>query len=327
MFPVRRRLSGEKRAVLQSALRAKRPMQPTTEQDSDLSTEPYSTIRLRDGRTVAYLEVGIADGFPIFHFHGHGSSRLEVRLLAEEAAEFGIRLIGIDRPGVGRSDPNRGARLMDWPEDIAAVADELGIERFAIEGISGGGPYALACAHKIPHRLTACGLVSTVVPSDLFRKAAPTWMSTIWSMAEHFPKALRFLLRLALPDSAPNVKAVERRLLRISSWLAEPDRTFLRTSELRTALARAIVEGRRQGSRAQREEAVTELLPWGFQIEETTFENIFLWHGARDRVIPIGPARLLAQVLPHCQATYYPDEGHFSVLVNHAKDISDALRG
>jgi len=302
-------------------------MQFSSEQDSDLSTELYSTIRLRDGRTITYLEVGNADGFPIFHFHGHGSSRLEVRLLAEKAAEFGIRLIGIDRPGVGRSDPNRGARLMDWPDDVAAVADELGIERFAIEGISGGGPYALACAYKIPHRLTACGLVSTVVPSDLFRKAAPTWMSTMWSMAEHCPKALRFFLRLALPDSAPNVQAVERRLLRISSWLGEPDRRLLRTSEFRTALARAIVESRRQGARAHREEAVTELLPWGFQIEETAFENIFLWHGEQDRVIPVGPARLLAQALPHCRATYYPDEGHFSVLVNHAKDISGALRG
>jgi pimeloyl-ACP methyl ester carboxylesterase len=301
-------------------------MRSPSENDSDLSTEPCSTIRLRDG-TIAYLEVGNAHGFPIFHFHGHGSSRLEVRLLAEEAAEFGIRLIGIDRPGVGRSDPKQGARLLDWPDDIEAVADDLEIEQFAIEGISGGGPYALACAYKIPHRLTACGLVSSVVPSELFRKAAPSWMSTMWLMAEHSPKALRFLLRLALPDSAPDVRAVERRLLWISSWLAEPDRKLLRTSELRTALARAIVEGRRQGSRAQREEAVTELLPWGFQIEEATFENIFLWHGERDRVIPVGPARSLAQALPHCRATYYPDEGHFSVLVNHAKDISDALRG
>ena len=69
-----------------------------------------------------------------------------------------------------------------------------------------------------------------------------------------------------------------------------------------------------------------EILPWGFPIEQTTFENIFLWHGERDRVIPVRPARLLAQALPHCRATYYPDEGHFSVLANHAKDIANALR-
>ena len=302
-------------------------MQFPSEQNSDLSTEPFSTVVLRGGRTISYLEVGNVDGFPIFHFHGLGSSRLEVRLVGQEAADFGIRLIGLDRPGVGRSDPKPGAKLLDWPDDVAAVADVLGLERFAIEGISAGGPYALACAYKIPQRLTACGLVSTVVPSDLFQKGAPTWMSTVWSTAEHFPKALRFHLRLALPDSVPNVQAVERRLLRISSWLAEPDRRLLRISEFRTALARAIVEGRRQGSRTQREEAVTELLPWGFPIEETTFENIFLWHGGQDRVIPGGPARLLAQALPHCRATYYPDEGHFSVLVNHAEEITTVLRG
>ena len=73
-----------------------------------------STFRLRDGRTFGYMEVGKIDGPPIFHCHGSGSSRLEVNLLAAAATAQGVRLIGLDRPGIGRSDPKAGYRLLDW---------------------------------------------------------------------------------------------------------------------------------------------------------------------------------------------------------------------
>ena len=112
------------------------------------------TIQLRDGRTIGVLSVGKSDGFPIFHCHGSGSSRLEVNLLAAAATAQEIRLIGLDRPGIGRSDAKAGYRLLDWPDDVGEVADQLGIEQFAIEGVSAGGPYTMACAYKLPHRLT-----------------------------------------------------------------------------------------------------------------------------------------------------------------------------
>jgi pimeloyl-ACP methyl ester carboxylesterase len=131
-----------------------------------LGPESVPTIRLRDGRCISYLEVGKMDGAPIFHFHGHGSSRLEVLLLAEKAASLGVRLIAMDRPGIGRSDSKIGSILMTWPDDIVEMADQLGVKRFAVEGVSAGGPYALACATKIPGRLTACGLISTQAPGD-----------------------------------------------------------------------------------------------------------------------------------------------------------------
>lgn len=293
----------------------------------ELTTEPYSTIRLRDGRALGYREVGRADGVPVFHFHGHGSSRLEVGLVAEAAAECGIRLIGLDRPGVGRSDPKRDAGLLDWPGDVAAAADQLGIERFAVEGLSAGGPYALACAYRIPQRLTACGLISTVSPADLIRKHAPIWMSAVWRMAARFPTAFRFSLELALPDSARSRAEVEKRLVRLSCWSGMADQKLLRTPEIRARLAQAIVESRLQGARAQRGEAMSEISPWGFSVEKIRFEGIFLWHGEQDRAMPAGPARLLAQALPRCKATFYPGEGHLSVLVNRAKDIFGAMKG
>src|SRR5262249_37296071 len=95
------------------------------------------TLRLRDGRALGYLEVGSREGWPLLHFHGDPSSRLEVLLLAEQAASLGVRLIGLDRPGIGRSDTRPGFRLMDWPDDVVEAADQLGIERFAVAGLSG----------------------------------------------------------------------------------------------------------------------------------------------------------------------------------------------
>ncbi len=93
-----------------------------------------STIRLRDRRRIQSLEIGKSDGSPIFHFHGNGSSRLEVLTVQAVAEHLGVRLICLDRPGIGGSDERRGYQLLDWPDDVVEVADQLGIERFAVEG-------------------------------------------------------------------------------------------------------------------------------------------------------------------------------------------------
>src|SRR5438034_5687946 len=119
-----------------------------------------ATIRLRDGRRLQAFELGKSDGPPIFHCHGNGSSRLEVLTVQAVAEQLGVRLMSLDRPGIGGSDPKPGYRLLDWPDDVVEVADQLGIEQFAVEGLSGGAPFALACAYKIPHRLTGCSLIS-----------------------------------------------------------------------------------------------------------------------------------------------------------------------
>jgi poly(3-hydroxyalkanoate) synthetase len=88
----------------------------------------------------------------------------------------------------------------------------------------------------------------------------------------------------------------------------------------------ALAESFRQGESGNLETVLAEVLPWGFPVEQVTFEQLFLWHGEQDRLMPIAPARLLAQALPHCTATFYPDEGHFSIVVHHAQDILRQLR-
>jgi pimeloyl-ACP methyl ester carboxylesterase len=110
--------------------------------------EPPSTqvMWLRDGRRLAYTELGDPAGIPIFHQHGMPGSRLEHEAEPEFYRSMGVRVITPDRPGYGLSDPHPRHPLIGWPSDIVELADSLRIERFGITGLSGGGIYALACA-------------------------------------------------------------------------------------------------------------------------------------------------------------------------------------
>jgi len=284
------------------------------------------TIQLRDGRTMGAAMVGPSDGFPIFHCHGSGSSRLEVKLLAAAATAQGVRLIGLDRPGIGRSDPKAGYQLLDWPDDVGAVADQLGIEQFAVEGISAGGPYALACAYKIPHRLTGCGLVSTLSPPNFIRRAGPGWMRVVWWMGAQFPWLLRLYVPLVQRLMGSDEASIEKYLVRYAARLGAADQRLLGYPEIRGPLVQAMAESFRQGGQAGLEAALAEVRPWGFQVEQVTFEKLFVWHGEQDRIMPVAPVRLLVQALPHCMVTFYPDEGHFSTIANHVQEILSRLR-
>ena len=296
-----------------------------------MSTSNYllwdSSVRLRDGRSMGVASAGREDGFPIIHCHGSGSSRLEVKLLAAQASEEGVRLIGLDRPGIGRSDPKPGYRLLDWPDDVVEVADHLGIERFAVEGISAGGPYALACASKIPQRLTTCGLISMVSPPDLMRKAGTRSMRTMWWIGARAPQLVLFYARLVQRMTGSDAASIEKYLVRYAAQLGAADRQLLNNPEVRGLLAQAMAESFRQGGEGNLEVVLAEGQPWGFQVEQLAFEQLFLWHGEQDRIMPVAPARLLSQILPHCTATFYPGEGHFSTLAHHAPDIFHQLRG
>ena len=138
----------------------------------------------------------IPDGTPILFFHGFGSSRL-IRhpddALAEQA---GVRLICIDRPGIGLSTARPGRRLLDWPVDVASLADELGLARFSIIGWSGGGPYALACAYAMPDRTTEVGLVSAPAPLAGVRK--PDYLIPRHRAAARAAGTAPWIIRLAM---------------------------------------------------------------------------------------------------------------------------------
>ena len=116
-------------------------------------SELSQSFRLPDGRTITYAEYGVPGGNPVFYFHGQSGSRLEpVMLDGKELEKAGIRLIACDRPGMGGSDFQHGRGFSHWPVDIVALADSLGLGKFGVFGVSGGGGYVSACARWIPDR-------------------------------------------------------------------------------------------------------------------------------------------------------------------------------
>lgn len=298
-----------------------------------MKTNPTSrtddtAIYLHDVRCLAMLEVGKSDGFPLFHFHGNGFSRFEVLTIPSVqsmAEQVGVRLICPDRPGIGGSDERRGYRLLDWPDDVVEVAEQLGIERFAVEGFSGGAPFALVCAYKIPHRLTACGLISPATGPFIQRAGSVALRSEVW-MLVHLPWLVRALFRLSMRLSGSDQASVEKRLIRAGKRLGEADHQLLDNQATRKVFAQATAESLRQARDAATRDGIVYSKPWEFQVETVTFEYLFLWQGEQDRVMPAAAARLLAQALPHCTATFYPQEGHLSTFVNHAQEIWQTLR-
>ena len=134
-----------------------------------VSTQPRDrSLRLPDGRALAWCEYGVPDGTPYLYFHGLPGSRLDGQVNAQSVTEAGLRLIAPDRPGFGRSEIQAGKRsYADWARDIGHLADALELDRFAIVAYSAGGPYALAAAQILEGRITRVGIVSGVAPSEM----------------------------------------------------------------------------------------------------------------------------------------------------------------
>src|SRR3954470_22512634 len=130
---------------------------------SDLTTD---TLRLPDGRRMGVAYHGDPAGAAVFVCHGTPASRLGHDFTDEAARPRKLRMICLDRPGMGLSDPKPDRTIAGFADDVAAVADQLGHERFAVLGYSGGGPYALACGARLPERVTTVALMAGVGPAD-----------------------------------------------------------------------------------------------------------------------------------------------------------------
>lgn len=253
------------------------------------------------------------DGVPVFGFHGTPNSRL-VHLGVNGPRRAGVRLILPDRPGLGRSDFQPGRKLLNWPSDVAELADALGIDRFAVFGVSGGGPHAVACGYALPDRVWAVGLVSAVGPAFDDAEVAAAMPSEWRSLSE--------LARTDAEEAAARVwQECEADLGRLAS---DPDRWFDDWEATAPAADRAAVadHGVREMYIQSCLEATVEgyardlmiltSLPWDFRLEDISARSI-VWHGEEDDVVPMAVARRVARRLPACEPRFLPGEGHLLV--------------
>jgi len=272
------------------------------------------TIALPDGRTLGFAQFGDRQGRPVFYFHGFPGSRLEAQLGDEVARRRGIRLIAVDRPGYGCSSPQPGRHLLDWPPDVAALAEALGIERFAVLGVSGGAPFALACAAHLKEHIPSVALVCPLGPLDdpvLFPQL-PWGMRFLAQSRHRFPAPARWFGRFLLHL----VRQRPERALKILSFCAPAaDRQVLRRSEILSTLNANAREAFRQQGLGTVPDLQIYLAPWGFALEEIE-QPLVLWHGTADRTVPRPLVDYLVAHLPDCTLRLVEGEGHFSLPVN-----------
>lgn len=282
----------------------------------------HNTIVLPDGRRLGYAEYGHHQGFPIVYFHGVPGSRLSGLLAGLLAAPRGARVIALDRPGYGLSDPQPGRRILDWPEDVRVVLDQLEIERFALLGHSGGGPYAAACAYALGRRVTRTAIASgmgQVAGAEASRRLTLR-QKAFRATAAHARPAIR----IALTRVAESVvRDVDAYLAGRVGSTAAVDAEILRRPAIRAIVHEDLLEAYAQGPQATIDDVRLLARPWGFPLNEIR-TPVDIWHGEQDMVVPVWLGTDLAAAIPGARAHIVRDAAHLMV-IDCMDDILDVL--
>ncbi|HZP93056.1 MAG TPA: alpha/beta hydrolase [Burkholderiales bacterium] len=274
-----------------------------------LPLPPTYATTLPDGRLLAWVDLGDASGTPVLAMHGLPGSRFQRHPDESIPRDLGVRVLHLERPGFGRSSVRRGRRLRDWPEDVAHLADALGLGRFAIVGVSGGGPYALACASMLGERVTRTAVVSGVGPRG--------------SMQGPMPWTARVGLRLAPYAAwvlAPPVAVMAwyarrnplRYLDRVAAAMPPVDRSVLARPAVRGMFAQDMSAAYSQGHRGFLDDLRLIAGNWKLSLESIRCPVAF-WHGTADALVPDGASRALAAAIPGSALHLFEGAGHFCV--------------
>jgi pimeloyl-ACP methyl ester carboxylesterase len=278
-------------------------------------------VRLSDGRWLGYAEHGDPHGRPVLFFHGLGTTRV-ICPTDDVARRLGVRLIAPDRPGIGLSDRLPGRRLLDWPADVAELADRLDLDSFAVVGWSGGGPYALATGHALRGRVSAVALVSA--PAPLAGTTDPAYLRRFDRNAARAADRAPWVIRLALWHWGRAQRRDAARFFEESvAEMCEADQEVLSEPELRDRMIANSDELYRQGGLGMYDEALVLARPWGFELSELAVP-VQIWHGARDSTVPTAMTRHLEQEIPDAQLRLFSDEGHH-LLYSRWSDILTEL--
>lgn len=271
-------------------------------------------VRTADGRLLRVECSGDPLGRPVFLLHGMPGSRVGPRPRAMFLYQRGARLISYDRPGYGGSDRRAGRRVVDVAEDVAVVADALGVERFAVVGRSGGAPHALACAARLPHRVTRAAALVTLAPRDAegldwFAGMAP---SNVREFRTAFTDPQSFVARL-IPRSAAIRSDPARLLEELRDDLTDDDRLIVSDNGIRSMLLRNYHEALRASPYGWVDDALALTGSWGFDPADIRVP-VLLWHGARDVFSPAAHSTWLASRIRGATNVLEPTAAHFAAL-------------
>lgn len=282
------------------------------------------TIEVRDGRRLGFAVFGTDGGRPVFWLHGTPGARRQIPVEARRLAEqHDLRIIGIDRPGIGSSTPYVYADLLDWAQDLALVADTLDAPTFHVIGLSGGGPYALAAAAALPDRVLGVEVIGGVAPTvgpDAISGGAVRLAAPLAPLVQ----AGRIPLGVALTQAIRVARPFASLALDLYAVVQpEGDKRLLGRPEFKAMFLDDLLNGSRRQITAPLADLLLFTRDWGFRLAEVK-APVRWWHGDADHIIPFAHGAHCVERLPDAVLLPMEGESHLGGL-GLAREILDGL--
>ncbi|BBY66958.1 alpha/beta fold hydrolase [Mycolicibacterium helvum] len=281
-------------------------------------------VAVGEDRQIGFAEFGSAVGRAIFWLHGTPGARRQIPMEARVFAEQNnIRLIGIDRPGIGASTPFQYDNVLAFAGDLAIIADTLGVDKMAVVGLSGGGPYTLGCATAMPDRVVAAAVLGGVAPT-VGPDAIGGGLMKVGTAAAPLIELAGAPLRLAAVSLIRLIKPVAEPALYIYAGISpEGDRKMLVRPEFKAMFLDDLLNGSRKQLAAPFADVVVFARDWGFRLDEVKVP-VRWWHGDRDHIVPFAHGQHVVARLPDAELHELPGESHLAGL-GRAEDILSAM--
>ena len=280
------------------------------ENGDQLTNAETRTRTLKDGRILAYCEYGDSKGVPVFYAHGGPGSRLEAALFDDCASRHGFRLIATDRPGMGRSTYKPGRTLLDYPRDLAELADILDIDRFGVMGMSGGGAHTVVCAYAQADRLlfniALCGYTNFAeLPGA--EKMLPTKADQIFvGLSKKYPRLFGAFFEIMAFAIKYFPNALYKELLNIGN---ATDKQVCQDQNFKSHFIKDQKEAFIQGGKGVALDSAIHYLDWGFLLKDIP-GRVIIMHGTEDNLVPYTFAEHLAENIPNAELHLLEGEGH-----------------
>lgn len=279
------------------------------------------TVTTADGRALTVRESGHPDGVPVLTHAGTPGSSLLYEPHVRDAEEKGIRLFSYDRPGYGGSTRNKGRNVADCAGDVAAVCDALGVDRFCVWGISGGGPHALATAALLPDRVAAAAALAPVAPFgaeglDFYAGMGEQNIEEFGAVLEGEEAHLAVLER----DRAQLLAASPEQLVEVLRTLLGPADLEVLTGRIAAFLLESARAGIEQGLDGWFDDDVAFTRPWGFELDSIRVP-VSHWQGEQDKFVPFGHGVWLSQHIPGVESHLAPEDGHITLAERRVPEV------
>jgi pimeloyl-ACP methyl ester carboxylesterase len=282
------------------------------------------TVAVRDGRRLGFAEFGSPYGHAIIWMHGTPGARRQIPLEAREYAErHGLRIIGVDRPGIGSSTPHVYDDVLDWTEDLVLLADVLGVGDMRLIGLSGGGPYVLAAGAALPERVKAVTVIGGVAPA-VGPDAIPGGAVGLARHVAPLVQVGRVPIGLGLTVAIRVAKPIAGRVLDLYAVVQpEGDKRLLGRPEFKAMFVDDLLNGSRKQVTAPLSDLLLFTRDWGFRVGDVKVP-VTWYHGDADHIIPFGHGAHMVELLPDATLHVMEGESHLGGL-GLAEDILDRL--